>query len=1212
MRHSCLSVFLATALLLAGVIVMPCRGEGGMLTGRVTDMASEEPIAEAVIRARTLTTTTDSDGQFQLALSPGEYDIHVRAPGYIAMIYGALSLGSAPAHLDLEMVPANPTAEAAAAIEAKLLHAQQALPDDIGPPDEDRGYALSGIDQVPATIRVLMPDDSVVVMQMDEYLKGVVPHEVPPYWPGEALRAQAVAARSYAATRHAHGAVGADVCTTTHCQVWSGIHYETTDRAVDDTHGQVATFDGQIIHAFFFGHCDGHTRDIETVWGGYLPYCRSVACPCGYDKLFGHGVGLCQQGARVLAEQGMLYGDILRRYYTGIEVSQASPGRITGAIVFPLSGDEETEFTYEATYASEIDDPPAVANVLINGHARALLRVESGTVADDVYRLTTRLSPGEHTFRFYFDDGYGHVSTVPVRGTFAGPHVEPAVPVLPTPPPIPTPAPPAHAELYVYSTVADWASGEHIGTHLIDVGDGALSLDPGRTAGSHTSEPISTSLRFMAVGIIAYGDATWERDVEFSIRSSVDGLAWGDWIPCRAAEDIPAGHRQWRSDLIAAEGQAVQYRVELLAAPGEPPPVLENIKLVCIDGTFGVSAVELGNRPRGEPGEGPNVVSREEWWGDSLPGALNPELREPRVVILHHTGAPLQGIDPAAMVRATYYYQSVIVEQGDIGYNYLIDHLGNIYEGRAGGRGVVGRHAGRYDWGSIGIALVGGFDVEPLSPAMLASLADLLAWICVEDLIDVNGQTEFVDTVMSTIMGHRGCGGISCPGDAAYAQIPDIRNATLAVMAHMPPNIELASPLTGSHVRAVTTVGLGASPVITRIEYYVDGILRQASEGRELAWKWNTVHEDEAEHTLRVVAYNAAGSAQAEATVVVDNTPPQGSATGPAWSRSLDIELSFGETDAIGVQLSDDWVWEGEELAHTPETGGIVADPRALNGLALRGRAGADQPGAWYGPYTCNLSSWREYDVYFRLRTPAVTATQGIATIDVADNRGQRVYATQPLCGLDFAHSYDYEEFRLPLDYESAWPTCQGGQIEDGLEFRTWFSGLADLYLDRVAVYETLMTPTAEVKWRLRPEEGQQRVFVRFVDLAGNAHEQVLVVGLDTLPPDWESVGAGSAMVQDPVSGLDTSSARYATSTDGGLRWSQWIPLDITATRGVTLPVVVAAPPQPGGLVRFRMMDVAGNESESAAINVQPTATPTVEPTLPPLAAHLTLPLILK
>jgi peptidoglycan hydrolase-like amidase len=177
---------------------------------------------------------------------------------------------------------------------------------------------------VPETIKVLLQDGTVETMDMEEYLKGVVPAEMPRSWPKEALKAQAVAARCYAAKAAKdprHPNEGADVCTTTHCQAWRDETARETDQAVDETRGIVAVYEGSIINAFFFSHCNGHTRNSEDVWVQMLPYCRSVPCECGYTCFNGHGVGMCQHGAKAMAEKrGASYEEIIKHYYTGVSL----------------------------------------------------------------------------------------------------------------------------------------------------------------------------------------------------------------------------------------------------------------------------------------------------------------------------------------------------------------------------------------------------------------------------------------------------------------------------------------------------------------------------------------------------------------------------------------------------------------------------------------------------------------------------------------------------------------------------------------------------------------------------------------------------------------------------------------------------------------------------------------------------------------------------
>jgi hypothetical protein len=176
---------------------------------------------------------------------------------------------------------------------------------------------------LPNEIRVLMSDGGVRVMSLEEYLRGVLPREMGDDAPMEALKAQAVAARCYASVaveKPRHGAEGADICTTTHCQVWSPQTYPNTDQAVQETRGTVAMHGDEIIQAFYFGHCDGHTRNSEDVWVRALPYCRSVPCVKPYPSMYGHGVGMCQRGAMAMAEQGATCVDILTHYYTGIQI----------------------------------------------------------------------------------------------------------------------------------------------------------------------------------------------------------------------------------------------------------------------------------------------------------------------------------------------------------------------------------------------------------------------------------------------------------------------------------------------------------------------------------------------------------------------------------------------------------------------------------------------------------------------------------------------------------------------------------------------------------------------------------------------------------------------------------------------------------------------------------------------------------------------------
>ncbi|MBM7115533.1 SpoIID/LytB domain-containing protein [Archangium primigenium] len=281
-----------------------------------------------------------------------------------------------------------------------------------GPDMEDAGVPGSaplraGDMQVRGDVVVRLYKDGlqlINVIPLEDYLAAVLGGEMPVSFPPEALKAQAVAARTYALQKklEAYGApfyVGSSVLH----QVYGGVNREDarTRVAVEATRGEVLTYDLAPIEAYFHASCGGRT---ETGWDALqrdLPYLQAVDCPCGrlpasrwsatvseaelraalgqssegfrvtsrtathrvnrvaaaggasvdgvtlrrklgYTKLksldfdaeraggvwrftgrgYGHGAGLCQWGAKALADQGRTYRDILQHYYPGTELQQ--------------------------------------------------------------------------------------------------------------------------------------------------------------------------------------------------------------------------------------------------------------------------------------------------------------------------------------------------------------------------------------------------------------------------------------------------------------------------------------------------------------------------------------------------------------------------------------------------------------------------------------------------------------------------------------------------------------------------------------------------------------------------------------------------------------------------------------------------------------------------------------------------------------------------
>jgi len=121
------------------------------------------------------------------------------------------------------------------------------------------------------------------VVNLEEYLRGVVPNELSPeaFPQLEALKAQAVAARTYVLAHLGdYAAKGFDVCATAACQVYRGQSSEhpLTDRAVKETEGVIATWRGRPIHAYYTSTCGGRTEDGGAIFDDDEPYLRGVSC----------------------------------------------------------------------------------------------------------------------------------------------------------------------------------------------------------------------------------------------------------------------------------------------------------------------------------------------------------------------------------------------------------------------------------------------------------------------------------------------------------------------------------------------------------------------------------------------------------------------------------------------------------------------------------------------------------------------------------------------------------------------------------------------------------------------------------------------------------------------------------------------------------------------------------------------------------------------
>lgn len=165
-------------------------------------------------------------------------------------------------------------------------------------------------------------------LELEDYLKGVVPAEMPSSWAHEAHKAQAIAARSYAlANLGKRGAYGYDLKNTPEDQAYNGAKAETpqTNKAVKETEGLVLTYDLKIIPAYYSASAGGNTINSGKVWHTNLPYLNSVPSFDDNIKKNGHGVGMSQHGANNLAKKGYNSYQILHHFYKNVKFARINP-----------------------------------------------------------------------------------------------------------------------------------------------------------------------------------------------------------------------------------------------------------------------------------------------------------------------------------------------------------------------------------------------------------------------------------------------------------------------------------------------------------------------------------------------------------------------------------------------------------------------------------------------------------------------------------------------------------------------------------------------------------------------------------------------------------------------------------------------------------------------------------------------------------------------
>ncbi|MFF2211465.1 N-acetylmuramoyl-L-alanine amidase [Streptomyces antibioticus] len=324
----------------------------------------------------------------------------------------------------------------------------------------------------------------------------------------------------------------------------------------------------------------------------------------------------------------------------------------------------------------------------------------------------------------------------------------------------------------------------------------------------------------------------------------------------------------------------------------------------------------------------PEIVARAGWGADE---SVSPEAPDylpdgkVKAVVVHHTAESndYTCAQAPAVVRGIYAYHVRQLGWKDLGYNFLVDKCGTVYEGRKGGvdRPVMGAHAYGFNAETAGISILGTYtDVTP-SQAALASVARIAAWKLGQYGVSPTGTATLTAGADSrnyagktwkkgarlslpALHGHRDNYNTQCPGNQLYAQLPTLRAWAAGPVAGLAIKSVTGAGLSGTtyYTKAGITVNWSAttpSSLITKYELLVDGSTSATAAGSAGSAKATLTPGS---HQVQVRALHQSGRTvtSAAATVVVETTAP-------TFTTKPALALSTGTVNTAAVPVKLSW-----------------------------------------------------------------------------------------------------------------------------------------------------------------------------------------------------------------------------------------------------------------------------------------------------------------
>ena len=363
------------------------------------------------------------------------------------------------------------------------------------------------------------------------------------------------------------------------------------------------------------------------------------------------------------------------------------------------------------------------------------------------------------------------------------------------------------------------------------------------TLTTHDSRSLASAVsRFNMIAFHWRGTGALRYRVRFT-----DG--WSPWRPA----DHDAGGIDWVGTASGYQTRAVG-RVEALRAYTVWSPVVHEE----------YRRLQIANAPP--------IIPRFSWGADESIRKGSPQYAPTlQAVFIHHT-AGTNDYTPdqsAAIVRGIELYHVQGNGWNDIGYNFLVDKYGQVFEGRYGGvdKNVIGAHTEGFNVGTVGVSLIGQYDTTQITPAAAKALEQLIAWRLDLGHVDPlgtltytsNGNPRFpagTPVDLRVISGHRDAYFTDCPGNALYAQLPAIAKAT-ALLGGPKIYAPAVAKTDETHTRFTARLSAAQPWTVTITNSAGVQVAQGTGTGTAVDWTWDATTAPPDKYTWTIAAGTA-------------------------------------------------------------------------------------------------------------------------------------------------------------------------------------------------------------------------------------------------------------------------------------------------------------------------------------------------------------------